>query len=98
MGVCSLSWPGSTLPNPSTMVTPVTLVATTPRQRRERRCPSGSSRNGRVMASTTMGAHRNSPATAASRAASGNGRWSRTNWSTQGSRGIANDPTRPEAA
>jgi hypothetical protein len=77
---------------------PATAPAATTRQRRERSRPSGTSRNGRVMASAMAGAHRYSAATAPPWAASGSGRPARTSSSTHGLRGTSSDQTRPAAA
>ena len=80
------------------MTGPTTAAATTGRQRRERSRPSGTSRAGRVIPKAIAGAQLNSPTTAASWAASGSGRWSRSSWSSQGSTGMVSDQISPEAA
>jgi hypothetical protein len=90
--------PGVSAPATVTRTAPVTAAPATTRQRRERSRPSGSSRNGSVIPSVMAGAQENSPATAASWAASGSGRRLRMSWSTHGSKGISSDQTSPEAA
>jgi hypothetical protein len=74
---------------PATVIrtAPVTLVAATSRQRRERSWPLGSSRAGSVTPRVIAGAQPRVPAAATTRATSGRGRCSRMSCPTQGATG-----------
>ena len=94
----SVSGVGLRLPPTSAKVEPTTLATTTTRQRRDRRRPSGNSRNGRVTPRAMAGAQVYSPSAAVSLAARGSGRPAWTSWPTQGRRGTTRAQSRPEAA
>jgi hypothetical protein len=94
----SLVCPGIRKTATTNMAGPATAVAATTRQRRDGSRPSGTSRAGRVTPRAMAGAQTVTSATAVSLASNESGSWSRTSWSSQGSRGMIRLQMSAEAA
>jgi hypothetical protein len=94
----SLLCPGIRKTATTNMTGPAAAAAATARQRRDRSRPLGTSRAGRVTPRAMAGAQMVTSATAVSLASNESGRWSRTSWSSQGSRGMIKLQMSAEAA